>query len=95
VHLPVLAKDPCFFEENYFDPSSEAIEDFAGNIKEVKFWVENEKGEKTNGKGTVKMEYPEGFLGDGADEMFHGLMNDPDIYEYLKMLRELKQAKDI
>lgn len=62
LHLPVVAEDPCFFEESYFDPNSKAMEDFAGEIKEVKFWVENEQGEKIDGNGTVKMEYPEGFI---------------------------------
>lgn len=92
--LPVLAQDPCFFEEAYFDPKADFPEDFVEDIKEVKFWVENEKGEKTKGNGVVKMEYPEGFFADGADQMFGGLMNDPDVFAYLQHLRELKQMKD-
>jgi sugar phosphate isomerase/epimerase len=90
LHLPVLAKDPCFFEGEYFDATSKAKEDFAGEIKEVKFWVENKQGQKTDGNGIVKMEYPEGFLGTGADEMLGLDDNDPDVYEYLKMLQERK-----
>lgn len=80
LHLPVLPNDSCFFEGQYFDPTTEAVDDFAGDLKEVKFWVENDKGQKTGGNGVVKMEYPEGFLGEGADDMFQGLMDDPDIY---------------
>jgi hypothetical protein len=68
--LPVDAEDECFFEGMYFDPTTKAMEDFAGDIKEVKFWVENEAGEKTNGKGAVKMEFPEGFFGKGTDALF-------------------------
>ena len=95
VRLPVLAEDPCFFEGVYFDPTKDACDDFAGEIKEVKWWVEDGQGKKTDGDGTVKMEYPEGFLGDGTEEMFHGLMDDPDIYEYLKLLRDLKASKEM
>jgi hypothetical protein len=94
LRLPVLAHEPCFFEGVYFDPTTKAMEDFAGDISEVKFWVENEKGEKVKGDGIVKMEFPEGFLGTGTDEMF-GLEDDPDVYEYLKHLKELKEMKEL
>jgi hypothetical protein len=63
LRLPVLAHEPCFFESQYFDPTTKAMEDFAGDIQQVRFWVENDKGEKTNGDGIVKIEYPEGFFG--------------------------------
>jgi hypothetical protein len=92
LRLPVLANDPCFFEGEYFDPTTEAMENFAREIQEVKFWVEDKKGNKTAGDGTVKMEYPEGFFGDGADDLFPDLMDDPDIYEYLKHLRDLRRG---
>lgn len=65
--IPVDPEDSCFFEGEYFDPSTKAIENFSEDIKEVKFWVENEQGEKTNGDGVVKMEYPEGFFGKDDD----------------------------
>lgn len=93
-HLPVLQNDPCFFEGMYFDPTTKAMEDFAGEIQQARFWVEDEKGEKTDGNGTVKMEVPEGFFGTGTDEMF-GLKDAPDMMEYLKHLRELKELKDL
>lgn len=67
IKIPVSAEDSCFFEEGYFDPTTKAIESFSEEIKQVKFWVENEKGEKTNQNGTVKIEYPEGFFGDNID----------------------------
>ena len=57
-HVPTDPDDECFFDE--MGTGQGFIED----VKEVKFWVENEKGEKTNGNGIVKMEYPEGFLGE-------------------------------
>lgn len=63
VKIPVGVNDDCFFEEEYFDPTTKAIESFSKDLREVKFWVENEKGEKTNGNGIVKIEYPEGFFG--------------------------------
>ena len=64
LHLPVDAEDSCFFEEEFFDPTTKAMENFADDLKEVKFWVENENGDKVGGEGIVKMEYPEGFLGE-------------------------------
>lgn len=62
--IPVDHMDSCFFEGEYFDPTTKAMDNFAGNIQEVKWWVEDEKGKKTKGDGTVKIEYPEGFFGD-------------------------------
>ena len=63
-NVPMEPEDTCMYEHEYFDPTTKAIETFSEDIKEVKFWVENEKGEKTAGDGTVKMEYPEGFFGE-------------------------------
>jgi hypothetical protein len=67
--LPMSPSDKCFFEEEYFDPTTKALENFSQEIQQVKFWVENEKGEKTNEKGTVKIEYPEGFFGDNIQKI--------------------------
>lgn len=61
--IPVSPEDACFFEGEYFDPTTKAIDSFAAEIKEVKFWVENKDGEKIDGDGVVKIEYPEGFFG--------------------------------
>lgn len=63
-HMPVDSKDKCVYEEKYFNPTTKATEDF-NEIKEVKFWVENERGQKTDGRGTVKIQYPDGFFGPG------------------------------
>jgi len=63
-HLPVNAQDTCFYEQGYFDPGTKSVESFSRDIQEVKFWVENEDGRKTNKDGVVKMEYPEGFFGE-------------------------------
>lgn len=55
VRVPVDHRDPCFFEGMPGYPS------FTEDIQELKFWVENEKGEKIDGfneNGIVKMEYP-------------------------------------
>lgn len=64
LHVPVDAADPCFFEQQYFDPVTGKVEDF-NDIQEVKFWVEDKNGKKTDKDGTVKIEFPEGFFGDG------------------------------
>lgn len=56
--------DDCLYETEYFDPVLKVINTFSDDVKEVKFWVENESGEKTDGDGTVKIEYPEGFFGE-------------------------------
>lgn len=64
IKLPVDAGDACFFEGQYFDPTTKAMEDFAGDIQQVRFWVEGEDGKPTNQDGTVKIEYPEGFFGE-------------------------------
>ena len=67
VHLPVFPNDKCFFENKFQaihkdknDETINKIEYFtpAEDLKEVRFWVENEKGEKVKGNGTVKIEYP-------------------------------------
>jgi hypothetical protein len=81
--LPVLAEDSCFFEGEFFDPSTKAMENFIDNVEEVKFWVENDEGEKINGDGTVKMEYPERFFGESLEEMY-------DLGEGLEHLEDIQ-----
>jgi hypothetical protein len=63
INLPVEANDPCFFEQTYFDPSSQREENF-NEIKQVRFWVEGKDGKKTDKNGVVKCEYPPGFFGE-------------------------------
>jgi dipeptidase len=62
INVPVAPDDECLYEQDYFNPLTKSVEKFSDDIKEVKFWVENEKGEKIDGNGIVKMEYPEGFF---------------------------------
>jgi len=50
-HLPVDPGDSCH------------IDDLGIEIKQVRWWVEDEKGNPTEGNGVVKMEYPEDFFG--------------------------------
>jgi hypothetical protein len=52
VHMPVQPKDKCHFDE------------LGIKVEQVRWWVEDEKGKPTQGTGTVKIEYPEGFFGD-------------------------------
>lgn len=55
-NIPVFPKDACHMEELGIE------------IKEIRWWTENEKGIKTDGDGIVKMQYPtdmklwDGFL---------------------------------
>lgn len=62
INVPMDPGDPCLYEQEYFDPETKSVETL-NEIQEVKFWVEDEKGRKTNKNGTVKFEYPEGFFG--------------------------------
>ena len=53
-NLPVSPNDRCHMDELGIE------------VKQVRWWVEDPKtGEKTDGNGIVKMEYPEGFFGEG------------------------------
>ena len=88
VKLPVIESDACFFEETYFDATTKSQEDFVDDIKEVKFWVENENGEKSK-KGTVKMEFPEGYM---TDADLKDLKAGADIF---KQTQELLDKGDI
>jgi len=50
-HMPVSVEDKCHMEELDIP------------IQQVRWWVEDEKGQHVEGKGTVKIEYPENFFG--------------------------------
>ena len=68
--IPVDAEDKCFFEgdgQSFSEIGGFQSLDFTEDIKEVKFWVENENGEKIKGDGIVKMEYPPDFFGKETD----------------------------
>ncbi len=56
INIPVDPKDPCFFEEEYFNPITKETETF-NDIKEIKMWVEDDFGNKAD-HGKVKIEYP-------------------------------------
>lgn len=58
LNLPMSPEEKCFFEEEYFDPTKEAKDNFIDEIKEIKIWVEDEKGQKTDKNGRVKVEFP-------------------------------------
>lgn len=47
-NIPVSAEDPCFFEEEYFNPVTRQKEDF-NDIQQLRMYEE---------KGQVKIEYP-------------------------------------
>lgn len=50
-HMPVYPGDHCHMDE------------LGIPVQQVRWWVEDEKGNPTSGDGVVKMEYPEGFFG--------------------------------
>lgn len=54
-NVPVEGNSSCLWEEL----------GLSDHIKEVRFWVEDEAGNSTSGNGTVKIEYPDGFFGQG------------------------------
>ena len=64
-NLPVEANDSCFYESEFLALNEEnQIETFKPDVQEVKFWVEDPiTGEKTDGPGTVFIEYPPAFFG--------------------------------
>ena len=51
LHLPVSPQDKCHFD------------DIGIEIKQVRWWVEDEEGKPTDKDGTVKIEYPADFFG--------------------------------
>jgi hypothetical protein len=50
-HMPVHHDDKCHMDELNIP------------VEQVRWWVEDENGKPTEGKGKVKMEYPIGFFG--------------------------------
>jgi hypothetical protein len=50
-HMPVDSGDRCHMDELQIE------------VKQVRWWVEDEKGNPTEGDGVVKIEYPEDFFG--------------------------------
>ena len=50
-HLPVSPNDRCHMDELGIE------------VQQVRWWTENNKGEITDGNGTVKIEYPQNFFG--------------------------------
>jgi hypothetical protein len=65
MRLPVEADDPCFFENEFVAINDKGEqESFKAEVSQVKMWVEDKHGKKTDKDGTVKIEYPKGFFGD-------------------------------
>jgi hypothetical protein len=53
IHMPVFPEDNCHMDE------------LGIPVEQVRWWVENPKtGKPTNGKGVVKIEYPDKFFGE-------------------------------
>lgn len=51
-HLPVLPDDKCHMDE------------LGIPVEQVRWWVEDQNGNQTNGDGIVKIEYPTNFFGE-------------------------------
>lgn len=65
INLPVDVEDDCFFEQQFIAIDKDGKEDeFRPAVQQVKLWTENpQTGEKTDGDGIVKIQYPETFFG--------------------------------
>lgn len=50
-HMPVFPKDKCHMDELNIP------------VEQVRWWVEDDDGNPTDGNGTVKVEFPVGFFG--------------------------------
>lgn len=50
-HMPVFVEDKCHMDELKIP------------VEQIRWWVEDEDGKPTKGKGKVKMEYPANFFG--------------------------------
>lgn len=50
-HMPVLPRDKCHLDELNIP------------VNQVRWWVEDENGNKVDGNGIVKVEYPTDFFG--------------------------------
>jgi hypothetical protein len=50
-HMPVFPQDHCHMDE------------LGIPVQQIRWWVEDDKGKPTEGNGTVKIEYPDGFFG--------------------------------
>jgi len=55
-HMPVFPSDKCHFDELGIE------------IKQVRWWVEDDDGKPTDKDGTVKVEYPVDFFGKEVKE---------------------------
>lgn len=51
-HMPVFHEDKCHMDALDIQ------------VQQVRWWVEDENGKPTDGKGKVKIEYPENFFGE-------------------------------
>lgn len=61
VHIPTEAEDDCFFETPWLNPETNKWECFLEDIKQIRMWAEDGKGNKINGlesKGIIKIELP-------------------------------------
>ena len=56
-HMPVDPGDKCHFDELGIE------------IKQVRWWVEDENGSPTEQDGVVKMEYPADFFGKESEKI--------------------------
>ncbi len=63
--------DSCFYLQTYTDPETGEVKDFTDMIKHVRWWVEDENGNPTNGNGVVKIEYDKDFFGENPDSLFN------------------------
>jgi hypothetical protein len=81
INIPVEPKDDCFFEQTYLDPETGTLETF-NDVQEIRFWVENEKGERIDGNGTVKVQFNADLLPEGDyNELSSNSVLDEEVTE--------------
>jgi hypothetical protein len=57
-HIPVSREEKCFFGNRYVSKDGKEQFTISDEIKEIKMWVEDKNGNKTDSDGIVKVEYP-------------------------------------
>ena len=46
VKVPMSPQDSCIYETEFFDPTTNSMQNFSEDVKQIKVWMENESGEK-------------------------------------------------
>ena len=50
IKVPMSPQDNCLYETEFFDPTTNSMQNFSEDVKQIKAWMENENGEKVGEK---------------------------------------------